>query len=197
MSKIIGLTGGIGSGKTTISKIFEDFGIPVYNSDNEAKTITNKPEILLKIKDVFGSCVFDNEILNRKKLGEIVFQNPEKLKLLNAIIHPEVKIHFDKWLLKNKNSTFVIKESAILIETGEYKFCDFVITVIASLKNRIERVMQRDKIPEIEVMIRVKSQVSDKQRVEKSHFVINNDILQIAILETKAILNSLNIDFAE
>ncbi len=191
MSKIIGLTGGIGSGKTTVAKHFESLGFPVYNSDNEAKKITNTSDILLKIKNVFGDSIFDEQVLNRKKLGEIVFKNPEKLKQLNAIIHPEVKIHFEKWLIENKDSLFVIKESAILIETGEYKFCDFVITVIASLENRIERVMQRDKISEIEVMIRVKNQLSDKERIAKSNFIINNDISEIAKFETKTIFNTL------
>ncbi len=197
MSKIIGLTGGIGSGKTTVAKYFKSLGFPVYNSDNEAKKITNTPEILLKIKDVFGDSIFDEQFLNRKKLGKIVFKNPDKLKQLNAIIHPEVKIHFEKWLIENKDSVFVIKESAILIETGEFKFCDYVITVIASLENRIERVMQRDKISEIEVMIRVKNQLSDKERVAKSNFVINNDTAGIAKFETKAIYISLINGFVE
>lgn len=197
MSKIIGLTGGIGSGKTTVAKYFESLGFPVYNSDNEAKKITNTPEILLKIKNVFGDSIFDEQILNRKKLGKIVFKNPEKLKQLNAIIHPEVKIHYRKWLIENKDSVFLIKESAILIETGEYKFCDYVITVIASLENRIKRVMERDKISEIEVMIRVENQLSDKERVAKSNFIINNDIIEIAKFETKAIYNSLINGFVE
>ena len=191
MSKIIGLTGGIGSGKTTIAKHFESLGVPIYIADIEAKKITNKPEVLKKIKSLFGISIFDGEILNRKKLGTIVFNNPDKLKELNAVIHPEVKIHFDKWLKKHSNALFVIKESAILIETGDYKFCDFVITVISSLENRIQRIMVRDSLSEVEVMIRIKNQISDKERIEKSNFIINNDIKDISIEETNLIHKTL------
>lgn len=191
MTKIIGLTGGIGSGKTTIARHFESLGIPVYIADDEAKKITNQPQILNKIKSIFGSSVFDNELLNRKKLGEIVFNNPEKLNELNAIIHPEVKLHFNEWLQNHSKYPFVIKESAILIETGEYKFCDFVITVVASLEKRIERVIKRDGVTEIEVMKRIKNQITDDKRIVKSNYIINNDIFENSKNETLAIYNSL------
>ncbi len=191
MSKIIGITGGIGSGKTTIARHFESLGIPVYIADDEAKKITNQPQILIKIKSIFGSSVFDNELLNRKKLGEIVFNNPEKLNELNTIIHPEVKIHFNEWLQNHSKYPLVIKESAILIETGEYKFCDFVITVVASLKNRIKRVIKRDAVSEIEVLKRINNQITDDKRIEKSNYVINNDIFENSKNETQAIYNSL------
>lgn len=191
MTKIIGLTGGIGSGKTTIAGHFKSLGIPVYIADDEAKKITNQPHILNKIKSIFGSSVFENELLNRKKLGEIVFNNPDKLNELNAIIHPEVKVHFNEWLQNHSKDPFVIKESAILIETGEYKFCDFVITVIASLEKRIERVTKRDGVSEIEVMKRIKNQISDDKRILKSNYIINNDIFENSKNETQAIYNLL------
>lgn len=191
MTKIVGLTGGIGSGKTTIAKHFESLGVPVYISDDEAKKITNTPKVISKIKLIFGFSIFDGEILNRKKLGAIVFNNPDKLKELNAIIHPEVKKHFEKWLLKHSNSIFVIKESAILIETCEYKICDFVITVLASLENRIKRIMARDAISEEDVMLKIKNQLSDNDRIIKSNFIINNDIHDISIMETNAIYKTL------
>ena len=195
MCKIIGLTGGIGSGKTTIAKHFESLGVPVYIADDEAKKITNTPKILLKIKAIFGKSVFDGEILNRKKLGEIVFNDSIKLKQLNSIIHPEVKIHFEKWLSKHDKSLFVVKESAILFETADYKNCDAVVSVITSLENRIERLKKRDNFTEKEIMNRINNQISDEERVKKSNFIINNDIYNVAQMQVESIFRQLTIKF--
>ena len=191
MAVIIGLTGGIGSGKSTVAKIFQSLGVPIYYSDDQAKTITNKPETLAQIKNIFGNDIFENGILNRKKLGDIVFNDSEKLKQLNAIIHPLVKIDFEEWLQTKQTFPFVIKESALLIEISDYKNCDFVITVIASLENRIERVMKRDNISKIQVLQRIDNQLPDEKRILKSSFIVNNDIREIAFAETNAIYESL------
>ncbi len=177
MTKIIGLTGGIGSGKTTIARLFEAEGIPVYIADDEAKKIMLLPETINKVEDVFGSSVIKNNHINRKKLSELVFNDPEKLKLLNAIVHPLVKKHFDDWVIENKKYPFVIKEAAILFESGSYKYCDKVITVIASEATRIKRVMQRDNVSEKEVLERIQHQLSDAERISKSDFVIKNENL--------------------
>ena len=191
MPKIIGLTGGIGSGKTTVANYFAALGVPVYIADDAAREITNSPEILKQIKAIFGLSVFDNDILNRKKLSLIVFNDAFKLKQLNAIIHPAVKKDFDLWLAKHADCKIIIKESAILFDTGGYKLCDYVISVLAPLATRIERVMSRDNLDYNEVMIRIKNQWTDKQRIELSNFIINNDILENTLKETKLIFDKL------
>ena len=193
MMKIIGLTGGIGSGKTTVANHFTGAGIPVYIADDEARKIMQSPEILREIKKIFGSVIFKNEVLNRQKLAEIVFSNSDKLKQLNAIIHPAVKKHFGNWILNYKNSPFVIYETAILFESGSYKDCDKIITVTAPLETRIERVIQRDKTSRENVLKRIKMQWTDDQRLDKSDFVIENINPEITKSEVGKILKILKI----
>ena len=193
MTKIIGLTGGIGSGKTTVANHFIAAGIPVYIADDEARKIMQSPEILKKIEKIFGSVIFKNEVLNRQKLAEIVFSNSDKLKQLNAIIHPAVKKHFGNWILNYKNSPFVIYETAILFEGGSYKDCDKIITVTAPLETRIERVIQRDKTSRENVLKRIKMQLTDDQRLGKSDFVIENINPEITKSEVGKILKILKI----
>ena len=193
MMKIIGLTGGIGSGKTTVANHFIGAGIPVYIADDEARKIMQSPEILREIKKIFGSVIFKNEVLNRQKLAEIVFSNSDKLKQLNAIIHPAVKKHFGNWILNYKNSPFVIYETAILFEGGSYKDCDKIITVTAPLETRIERVIQRDKTSRENVLKRIKMQWTDDQRLGKSDFVIENINPEITKSEVGKILKILKI----
>ena len=193
MTKIIGLTGGIGSGKTTVANHFIGAGIPVYIADDEARKIMQSPEILREIEKIFGSVIFKNEVLNRQKLAEIVFSNSDKLKQLNAIIHPAVKKHFGNWILNYKNSPFVIYETAILFEGGSYKDCDKIITVTAPLETRIERVIQRDKTTRENVLKRIKMQWTDDQRLGKSDFVIENINPEITKSEVGKILKILKI----
>lgn len=193
MTKIIGLTGGIGSGKTTIASYFKAKGIPVYIADNHAREIMESPEIILDIKQVFGNAVFENETLNRQKLADIVFDNPEKLKLLNAIIHPAVKNDFNQWILNHKSAAFIVYESAILFESGSFKNCDLIINVFAPIETRIQRVMERDKISRKAVLKRIKRQWTDEQRSEKSDFNIENITLASLKLEFEKILKILNI----
>ena len=193
MTKIIGLTGGIGSGKTTIANHFIAAGIPVYIADDEARKIMQSDEIIAEIKKTFGSTIFDNGILNREKLSRIVFNDPEKLKLLNAIIHPAVKKHFGNWVLNHKNAPYIIYEAAILFESGSYKDCDIIITVTAPLESRIQRVIQRDKTTRENVSRRINMQWNDDQRVEKSDFVIENDTPEIAKSAVDKILKILKI----
>lgn len=193
MTKIIGLTGGIGSGKTTVANHFIAAGIPVYIADDEARKIMQSPEILKKIEKIFGSSIFEKGVLNRQKLAEIVFSNSDKLKQLNAIIHPSVKKHFGNWILNYKNSPFVIYETAILFESGSYKDCDKIITVTAPLETRIERVIQRDKTSRENVLKRIKMQWTDDQRLGKSDFVIENINPEITKSEVGKILKILKI----
>ncbi len=193
MTKIIGLTGGIGSGKTTIANHFIAAGIPVYIADDEARKIMQSAAIINEIKNVFGNAIFEKGILNREKLAQIVFSNPKKLKLLNSIIHPAVKKHFDNWVLDHKNNSFVIYEAAILFESGSYKNCDKIITVTAPLETRIQRVIQRDKTTREQVLKRINAQWNDDQRIAKSDFVIENQTPEITKSEVGKILKILNI----
>lgn len=174
MTKIIGLTGGIGSGKTTIANHFREANIPVYIADDEARKIMQSSDIIKEIRKAFGQSIFDDSILNREKLSEIVFNEPEKLQLLNAIIHPAVREHFQAWVLNHQNVPFVIYEAAILFESGSYKNCDSIITVTAPLESRIQRVIQRDKTSREQVVARINAQWNDEQRIIKSDFIIEN-----------------------
>ena len=124
MTKIIGLTGGIGSGKSTIAGYFKALGVPVYIADDEAKKLMNNPETVKKVQSVFEENVIENHVLDRKKIAALVFSNPQKLEKLNSVVHPEVRKHFLTWLKTHKNEPFIIKEAAILFESGSYKDCD-------------------------------------------------------------------------
>ena len=193
MTKIIGLTGGIGSGKTTIAKYMHSFGIPLYIADDQARKLMESHEIVHAIKKKFGGVIFDKEILNRAKLAEIVFNEPEKLEELNAIIHPAVKSDFKEWLLQNKSAPFIIYEAAILFESGNYLNCDYIITVVAPIDTRIERVMKRDKTSRELILKRMEAQWTDEQRVSKSDFVIENEDLKTAKQKVDEILKILKI----
>ena len=193
MTKIIGLTGGIGSGKTTIANYFKEMGVPVYIADDEARKLMQSKFIIEEIKKAFGNSLFDDDILNRAKLAEIVFNDSSKLDQLNAIVHPAVKKDFKAWLEINKDYAYVIYEAAILFESGRYKDCDIVITVTAPEETRIERVMKRDKTNREQVLSRMKMQWKDEKRISKSDFIILNDNLKNAKEEVVKILKILNI----
>jgi dephospho-CoA kinase len=192
MTKIIGLTGGIGSGKTMIAKYMKSLGIPVYIADDEAKKIMKSNEVLNEIRKVFGNTIFDEEKLNNVKLAQFVFNNSAKLEKLNAIVHPLVKKHFDKWLLKHKNSPLIVKEAAILFESGSYKYCDFIITVTAPIETRIQRVLERDKTDRESILKRIQNQWTDEERVLKSDFVIQNSTIKDTENQVDEILKKLN-----
>ena len=192
MTKIIGLTGGIGSGKTTIANYLKSLGIPVYIADDEAKKVMQLPEIVTQIKLEFGENVFVNDLINTSKLAKLVFNNPEKLKQLNKIVHPAVKKHFDNWVLQHKDFPFVIKEAAILFESGSYQYCDKIITVIAPIETRIKRVINRDKTSRENVLDRINSQWTDEQKTSKSDFVITNISFDDAKNQVDKIINLLS-----
>lgn len=173
--KITGLTGGIGSGKSTVAKWFIENGVPVYNSDNEAKWLMNNDENLkLELIKLFGKETYINGQYNRSFVASKVFGNPNLLLKLNSIVHPAVFEHFDKWI-QSQNANFIVKEAAILFESGSYKDCDAIISVVADENIRIKRVMQRDELSEEQVKARIKNQWTDEQRIEKSDFVIDNN----------------------
>jgi len=187
--KIVGITGGIGSGKTTITNFFSELGTPVYHADIQAKKIMDDPRIIQKIKTIFEENIInENQKLDRKKIANIVFDNPEKLQQLNAIIHPIVQQDFEKWLNKYKDYSYIIKEVAIIFEIHSECQYDKIILVTAPEDIRIKRVMERDKISEQEVLQRIKNQLTDSQKIAKSDIVIEN----INLLETKKTIEKLH-----
>lgn len=190
--KIIGLTGGIGSGKTTVANYIQSKGIPVYISDLEAKKVMELPEVITEIESNFGeSVVTENRTLDREKLASIVFNDQDKLKLLNSIVHPAVKRNFERWVVKHKNYSYLVKEAAVLFESGSYKDCAAVITVCAPVETRIERVIHRDKTTREKVQQRINNQLTDGQRIEKSQYVINNEDFEQTKIQVDDLLNLL------
>lgn len=171
---IVGLTGGIGSGKTTVANIFTQFGIPVFIADKEAKKIMLTPEIEQQIISLLGQDSYTDGKPNNAYIAKKVFNNNnEALSKLNNIIHPAVRQRFMQWY-KQQESPYVIQEAAILFETGGYKICDAVVLVTAPLKVRIDRVMKRDLVTEDAVLNRVNNQWLDKDKIPLSDYVINN-----------------------
>lgn len=172
---IIGITGGIGSGKTTAAIFFEEFGIPVYNSDKRAKIIQNENiDVKNKIIELLGENSYNKNGLNKAYVSKEVFNDKSKLIELNRIVHPAVFNDFEEW--KNKQtSKIIMKEAAILIESGSYKTCDVVISVIADLEKRMGRTVDRDSLSEEEVLKRINNQISDDERIAKSDYIIYNN----------------------
>ena len=175
--KIIGLTGGIGSGKTTVAKFIEDMGFPVYFSDDRAKEIVNDDEVLKnKIKELLGEEAYDeNGFYNRKYVSGIVFNDDEMRLQLNALIHPAVKIDFENWV-ENQNSEFVFKETALLFELKLNESCYKSVLVTADDNIRIKRVMDRDQKTYREIEAIIDKQMPEKDKIKRADFVIyNND----------------------
>ena len=175
MMTTVGLTGGIGSGKTTIANLFAtEFAIPIYIADTKAKElIAQDTQLQQEIKALLGEEAFVEGKYNTAFVASIVFSTPEKLQALNQLIHPYVQQDFERWR-EEQHSPYVIKESAILFESGSYKDCDYIITVTAPLEERIRRVMLRDKIDRKTVEKRIKNQWNDENRIKLSTFVVDN-----------------------
>jgi dephospho-CoA kinase len=172
----VGLTGNIGSGKTTVSRLFEIIGVPVYNADLQGRLISQHPDVISEIITVFGSDVVDSEgLLNRKAVAAIVFNDALKLQQLNAIIHPKVRLDFTDWCNARLSAPYVIHESAILFESGLSKLFDKTIMVTAPDALKLERVMSRDGVSEKDILSRMANQWPDAQKTAHSDFVIVND----------------------
>jgi len=190
---IVGLTGGIGSGKTTALNCFKKFkNVAVYIADVEAKKLMiSSPVIREKLHNAFGDEVFIDQELNRSLLAKIVFSDKQKLQLLNAIVHPEVAIHFKNFVNNNKDKAYVLYENAILFETKNDYFCDCVITVCAALEARISRIIKRDATTRTAVLDRMKIQFSDEKKMLQSHYIIQNNSLHFLQEEIDIIHNFL------
>jgi dephospho-CoA kinase len=178
----VGITGGIGSGKSTVCKVFRTMGIPVFEADVIAKQLMNNdPTLRQQLIHLFGSSVYQSDqTIDRKYLAGIVFSNSSLLSKLNEAVHPAVRKSFDEWLL-NQNSPYVIHEAAILFESGFYKMMDKTITVVTNETERIDRVVKRDHITIEMVQQRMKNQWKDEQRIKLADFVIGNNDNELII----------------
>ena len=173
--KNIGLTGGIGSGKTTVSTLLINNGIPVYDSDSRAKFIMNNSfEIKKKIINYFGKESYKDDFLNKKHISQLVFNDKIALNEINSIVHPFVEKDFIKWRKMN-SCKYVVYESAIIFESGSYKNNDYNILVTSNVNERIKRVVNRDKVSEKDVMIRINNQWEDEKKILLADYIIKND----------------------
>ena len=185
----IGITGNIGGGKTTVSKIFEVLGIPVFYADDAAKQVmTTDPILIATLKSAFGKdAYFEDGTLNRKHIAAIVFNDEKQLAKLNSIVHPAVFRAFDTWTAQVKNVPYVLKEAALLFESTSYKMCDHSIMVTAPLELRIQRVMKRDGLTKAEVESRNARQFSEEKKTALADYVIRNDDTELVIPQVLAL----------
>jgi dephospho-CoA kinase len=179
----IGITGNIGGGKTTVSKIFEILQVPVFYADDAAKKVMVEDQILIdELTTAFGTeAYFNDGELNRKHIADIVFNNETQLNKLNAIVHPAVFRAFDAWTATIKSTPYVMKEAALLFESSSYKMCDYSIMVTAPLELRIQRVMARNGLTREEIESRNARQFSEEKKTELADYVIYNDDTELVI----------------
>lgn len=176
---VVGLTGGIGSGKSTVAKFFQKLGIPVYNSDDVAKELMNNSvSVQSKIIELLGKDAITDGQINRYFIAEKVFGNEKLLEHLNAIVHPEVKSHFSKWL-KRQNTKYVIKESALIFENNMQNQFDFIIVVLSETKERINRIINRDRRSLKQIKAIIEQQTSDDVRCTLADFIIHNQTIEV------------------
>ena len=188
--KIIGLTGGIGSGKSSILNLFKKKNISCFNTDFIAKQLMDN-ELKEKIKTLFGTDIYKKGELNRKKISKIVFNDKEKLSLINSLVHPEVRSEFKDFIKKNKKDKFIVYETALLFETGFYEKCDFIILVIAPFQKRIHRIIKRDNLLKSDIIKRINNQWPDEKKVDLSDYILNNDNWKETLLEFDKLFNKL------
>ena len=187
----IGLTGGIGSGKSTVAKVFEVLGIPVYYADEVAKRLMNEDESLReKIKKKFGTAVYSNGLLNKKQLAQIVFTSPEKLALLNSLVHPLTLEDAERWM-NEQSANYCIKEAALIFESAAHEQIDYVIGISAPTALRIQRTMQRDGITKEAVIARMNTQLDETIKMKLCNFVIVNDEQNLILPQVLALHNQL------
>jgi len=183
----IGLTGGIGSGKSTVAHVFEILGIPVYYADKEAKRLMNEdPEIRKESITHFGEEAYKDNLINRRFLAEIVFKDKEKLHLLNSLVHPITIARAEEWMVQ-QNTPYVIKEAALIFESGSQENLDYVIGVSAPLALRIQRTMKRDGVTREEVLNRMQHQIQESIKMRLCDFVIRNDEQHLVLPQALAL----------
>lgn len=183
----VGLTGGIGSGKSTIAKIFETLGIPVYYADDAAKQLMNEDEHLKQsIIKVFGEACYNNGRLNRVQLSQLVFNDSEKLQQLNNLVHPVTIMDAERWM-KNQHTPYAIKEAALIFESGSQQSLDYVIGVYAPEEVRLRRLLSRDSVDEANVKARMRQQLSESLKMKLCDFIIYNDEQKMVIPQVLAL----------
>lgn len=189
----IGITGGIGSGKTTVARIFEVLGIPVYYADDAAKRLMNEDPLLKQqVIGLFGNEVYENGLLNRNKLASLVFNNPERLLQLNKVVHPATIADAENWMRHTEKNAgikipYAIKEAALIFESGAQDNLDFVIGVDSPVELRLQRAMNRDKLTRDAVMLRMEKQMNEKEKMNRCHFIIINNEEQLLIPQVMAL----------
>ena len=178
----VAITGGIGSGKSTICNFFRVLGIPVFEADIEAKKLVNSSSVIQsKLKILFGNDIYlINNTIDRKKLAQLIFNSPPLLAEVNAIIHPEVRNYFNEWCEK-QSAPYIVYEAAILFETGFHEMIDFSILVTAPVEERIKRVITRENTNEDDVRSRISKQWTDEQKMDLANYVINNNNRELII----------------
>ena len=187
----IGITGGIGSGKSTVTRIFEALGVPVYYADGAAKRLMDQDaELKSQILSHFGANAYKDDTLNRPYISSIVFNNKEKLDLLNSLVHPVTIRDADEWMQK-QNSPYALKEAALIFESGAQSGLDYVIGVFAPAPLRILRTMKRDGIEKPEVISRMNRQIDETIKMRLCDFVITNDEQQLVIPQVIALHDKL------
>ena len=188
---LLGLTGGIGSGKSTVINYFKELGITCYQADDEAKKLMNSDKSLIKkIKNSFGDSIYINSKLDRKKLSAIVFTDKQKLELLNSIVHPYVNRHFENYC-KGLEDIYIIKEVAIIFETGTQNKFDKIILVRAPKEDRIKRIINRDKCSRQDAINRINNQIADDDKTDQCDFIIDNINLEEISKKVLEIHNSI------
>jgi len=187
----VGLTGNIGTGKSTVAKIFESLGIPVYHADMEAKKMLKRDDVKQILRTKFGGNIFLHESVDRKKLADLVFKNAEKLNILNSIIHPLVKNHLAEFFVQMKHHSYVIQEAAILFESGFYKEFDKTILVTCSVELANKRIMNRDGVSQQEAEQRRSNQWSQERKIDLADFIIENNEQDLLIPQVLKIHNTL------
>lgn len=188
---IVGLTGGIGSGKSTVAKLFKQMGVPVYDSDSEAKELMVTSETLREqIKTLLGDNAYLGKRLNKTFISNQIFNDSDILQKLNEIVHPAVKTHFSDWTLLQKKP-YVIQETALIFENETQHYYDAIILVTAPEAQRIQRVMDRDCISRAKVLKRISNQLDDIDKVEKADYVIENILLDDTVLQVNKIHQTL------
>lgn len=189
----VGITGNIGSGKSTVARLFEMLDVPVFFADQQARLISEQSDVLEQIRQVFGNEVIGkNGLLDRKQLGAIVFRDAGQLTLLNNIIHPRVRDSFNLWCVQHANVPYILHESAILFESGLAYLCDKVIVVSAPQEIRIRRVMNRDLLSRTEVLSRMSNQCDETRLVSMSDIEVVNDECRSLIEQVTTIHATLN-----
>jgi len=192
VSKRIGITGGIGAGKSMVSKIIESMGFPVFNSDEEAKKIINyHPEVKTELIALLDDSIYSVNGLDRPKLAELIFKNPMLREKVNQIVHPRVRESFDLFALNNSSSKLVFNEAAILFETGAYKQFDSTILITAPLELRIKRIIARDNVSRQEIELRMNAQWPENKKEELASFIILNDEVSPLLVQVELAVSEL------